>query len=464
MNDWAELHNRAGKRERRARLVIFERWTCNQQIAISTEGVNLSMRSTGVSRHCVRLLALALIFVFTGLSAIQAAAEKVTIVHWQHHHEARTPVLQQMARQFEQTHPGVSIKFEPIPYDSYFDKLITSLGSGTGPDVFQIPMSMGQQMARSGMIVPVPAEVMTSRQIENDYLPWTVTQFKYRNQYYGLPTDVQTLVLFINNRLYREAGFDPAQPPRTWAEFETQAIRGTKRDSSGRIMQAGLDTRYKWAVYQLFMYQKIKGDVVDVEAKKVSYDGKDGMEAWQFVYDLMVKDGVDSPQFLTGQKKFEQGKAIFYINHPVTRGRLVNECPDIEYTIAPVPSPDGSLATIGHHWGYVVSKRTRNQTAAWEWVQFLASKDGQMTWCTVAGDLPSLKALVGLPSLTPDVGARVCMDSLLYARPCQQVTRTEVDAIHATIWDSIVLGKATVNQAVKDGAARENDVLKRTLK
>lgn len=413
-----------------------------------------------------KTFAFALILVLTVLAiGVNApAASKITIVHWQHHHEARTPVLQEMAREFEKTHPDVTIKVEPIPYDSYFDKLITSLSSGTGPDVFQIPISMGQQMARSGMLVPVPEDVLTTEQIEKDYIGWTISQFKLKDRYYGLPTDVQTLVLFINNKLYREAGFDPAKPPKTWKEFEAQAVKGTKKDASGRLIQAGLDTRYKWAVYQLFMYQRIKGDVVDVEAKKVRYDGEDGLAAWQFVADLMVKDGVDSPEFLTGQKKFEQGRAMFYINHPVTRGRLALECPDIEYTIAPVPSPDGSAVTVGHHWAYVVSKRTSNQKLAWEWVQFLTGKQGQLTWCTKAGDLPSLKELVGSPQLTADEAARVCMDSMFYARPCQQVTRAEVDTIHATIWDSIVLKKATAAEAVKEGAAKENQVLARVLK
>lgn len=408
--------------------------------------------------------ALALVLAGLAMGVNAPAAAKITIVHWQHHHEARTPVLQEMAREFEKTHPDVTIKVEPIPYDSYFDKLITSLSSGTGPDVFQIPMSMGQQMTRSGMLVPVPEDVLTTERIEKDYLGWTISQFKYKDRYYGLPTDVQTLVLFINNKLYREAGFDPAKPPKTWKEFEAQAVKGTKKDASGRLTQAGLDTRYKWAVYQLFMYQRIKGDVVDVETKKVRYDGEDGLAAWQFVADLMVKDGVDSPEFLTGQKKFEQGRAMFYVNHPVTRGRLARECPDIEYTVAPVPSPDGSPVTVGHHWAYVVSKHSSNQKAAWEWVQFLTGRQGVLTWCTKAGDLPSLKELVGIPELTSDANARVCMDSLLYARPCQQVTRAEVDTIHATIWDSIVLGKATVSEAVKEGAAKENQVLARVLK
>lgn len=194
------------------------------------------------------------------------------------------------------------------------------------------------------------------------------------------------------------------------------------------------------------------------------YDTKEGLEAWQFVADLMTKDKVDSPAFLTGQKKFEQGRAVFYINHPVTRGRLEREAPDIDYSIAPVPSPDGSLSTIGHHWAYVVSKRTANAKVAWEWVKFLTDRQGQAKWVTRARDLPSLVELVGHPDLTQDDKARVSMESLRYARPIQQVGMTEVDEIHNAMWDSIVINNASAAQVVRDGAEKENRILARKVK
>lgn len=177
-------------------------------------------------------LALVLVLVVSGLASPLTASAKTTIVHWQHHHEARTPVLEEMAREFEKLHPDVSIRFEPIPYDSYFDKFVTSLSSGAGPDVFQVPMEMGPEMVRSSLLAPVPADVLTAPEIGRSFLSWTTEQFRYKGAYYGLPTDVQTLVLFINNKLYREAGLTRLSRPRPGKSLRSRpskARRGTPR-------------------------------------------------------------------------------------------------------------------------------------------------------------------------------------------------------------------------------------------
>ena len=42
--------------------------------------------------------------------------------------------------------------------------------------------------------------------------PWTLQRGKKGNDYYGLPLDVQTLLIYRNNKLYKEAGLDPKAP------------------------------------------------------------------------------------------------------------------------------------------------------------------------------------------------------------------------------------------------------------
>lgn len=407
------------------------------------------------------VLALALICVLV------SAASAQTIVHWQHHHEARTPALESLARQFEAENPGVQVKIEAIPFDSYFDKLLTALAAGTGPDVFQVPMAFGTELTRSGMISPVPETVYTTEQIEELFLDWTISQFKYNGKYYALPTDVQTLVMFVNNKMLREAGLDPEQPPRTWSELLEQARKVTIRDEQGRIIQGGLDTRYKWAVHNLFIHQNIEGPILDLENKRVTYDQPAGLEAWKFVAELITgPEAVDSPTFLTGQMKFEQEKAAFYINHPVTRGRLELNHPDIDWSVHPVPMPDGSdeLITVGHHWAYVANAKSADSELAWKWIKYLASEEAQRLWVLEARDLPSMIKLVNDPDLTPDEAARVAMESLKYARPYEAVGRNDVDEIRNNIWDNIAIGGMDVEEAVKAGAAQENQLIQRKLR
>lgn len=403
----------------------------------------------------------------SGGGAQGQAQQNITIVHWQHHHEARTPVVQELAKQFEQAHPGVTVKFEPIPYDSYFDKLYTSLASNTGPDTFQISAPMALEMIKSGKLAPLPDSVYTTQQVKDTFLDWTVQPGFYEGKYYGLPTDVQTLVLFINNEIFKSMGGDPKKPPKTWSEFEKYAKAATKRDASGKITQAGLDTRYKWAVYSSFLYQNMDGSVVDATAKKVNYDNPQGLDAWNFVKKLMVDDKVDSPEFMTGQFKFELKKALFYINHPVTRGRIEKMAPDLDYSIAQLPVPDskaGQNVNVGHSWMYVVNKSSKHAEMAWEWVKFLTSAEAQKQWVTKAGDLPSNKSLLEDPSLWKDEKAQVVKESLKYTKPSQEIGEDDVNKIRGSIWDQIVLKGSKVEDAVKAGAQEENDLIAKKLR
>jgi len=267
--------------------------------------------------------------------------------------------------------------------------------------------------------------------------------------------------------MLREAGLDPEQPPRTWSELLEQARKVTIRDEQGRIIQGGLDTRYKWAVHNLFIHQNIEGPILDLENKRVTYDQPAGLEAWKFVAELITgPEAVDSPTFLTGQMKFEQEKAAFYINHPVTRGRLELNHPDIDWSVHPVPMPDGSdeLITVGHHWAYVANAKSADSELAWKWIKYLASEEAQRLWVLEARDLPSMIKLVNDPDLTPDEAARVAMESLKYARPYEAVGRNDVDEIRNNIWDNIAIGGMDVEEAVKAGAAQENQLIQRKLR
>ena len=404
------------------------------------------------------------VMVLVALSAWPALAAKTTVVHWQHFHEGRAKALQELVQLFEAENPDITIRPDFPPYEQYFDKLLAALATGTGPDVFQIPMEMAEQLLLSRFLAPVPASVMTTREIEQSYLPWTVARFKKDGVYWGLPTDVQHLVLYINNDLAREAGLDPSRPPATWDQLLEQARRATRRDAQGNIVQAGLDTRYKWAVYMSLLFSHMTGPVVSPEERRALYDSPEGIQAWKFAEQLLRgPQAVDSPRFLTGQRKFEQKKAVFYINHPVARSVIAAMAPDISYTVAPIPALPGRPVTApGHTWAYVVSSRTRSAEAAWRWVKFLASETAVRKWMEVAGDLPSLVRLAGDASLFRTANERVIMESMQFVRPDDTVGNAT--PIRNDLWDAIALTDTPVEQLVAQYIQRENALIRQILR
>lgn len=395
--------------------------------------------------------------------APQQPTQPVTVTHWQHHDDARAAVLKELAADFMAANPGIKVELQTIPYNEYFDKLLSAIAAGSGPDVFQIPLTMAPEMIASGRLAPLPGNVMSAAEVNDKYVAWTVELAQKDGKVYGLPTDVQTLVLFINADLAREAGLDPAKPPTTWKELVEQSARATKKDANG-LVQAGLDTRYKWADYNLFLIQAVD-PVVDLAARKVNYDSPVGMEAWNLVYELMVKQGVDSPRFMTGQTKWEQKRAVFYINHPVARRRPAIAQAPFKWVLALPPRKDAGspLKIPGHSWLYVLNRDAKQQEAAARWIKFLANRDAVKKWANKAGDLPSLKELLTDPELTRDENDKLVLESMKYAVPVRQTGAKDVNDIRDEIWDNIVIKGMAVSEAVKAGAAKENALIQKKL-
>lgn len=204
---------------------------------------------------------------------------KTQLVYWQHSYEARDNQVKKFVSEFHSKHPGVTIKTQFIPYDQYFNKLTTALQSGTGPDIFQVPEEMAEQLTTAKAIAAVPDSVLTTQQIDQQYVPSTVSRWKKDGKYYALPTDVQTALLFANNKLLKQCGGDPANLPRTWSALSSIAKKCTKRNSAGDVTQAGLDSSYKWAVYTQAVYSMVNGPIYNLKNCTVNLDQPDVQNA-----------------------------------------------------------------------------------------------------------------------------------------------------------------------------------------
>lgn len=384
------------------------------------------------------------------------AQEPVTITHWQHHYAAREAVVKTLIEEFEDSHPDIKIDFQSIPYGDYFQKIGPSLEAGTGPDVFQLPGPQVYEFYARGQLSPVPAEVYTAEQIEQDFVPWTVELLKHDGEYVGLPTDVQLILLFYNDTLFREAGQDPSKSFASLEELTSAALALTKT-AGNRLSQAGISLTY--SPYQWYWsYLTTLHDVgsVDESTMQVTYDDEAGMAWWRWFTDLITVHGVDNPEFLTGQDKFAVGLAAMDLHEFTYAGNLAQLNPDLEYSLhLPPPAPGRPEGAAGTHWAYVVSSQSPKAAAAWEWVKFLTSEAAQREWVADGGELPSRTSLYDDPELRSDPNTAFALDAMANAVPYDAIGWDDVYSIQQNIWETIVLGGEDVESAVSAGAAAE---------
>jgi multiple sugar transport system substrate-binding protein len=382
--------------------------------------------------------------------------DTVTIVHWQHHYEPRAATVEKLADEFMEANPNIKIEFESIPYGAYFEKIGPSLEAGSGPDTFQLPQNQLLEFYSRGQLLEMPESVMASEEIESAFVPWTIELLKIDGKYYGLPTDVQTQLLFYNDDLFEESGLDPSVDFQSLEELRQAALTLTKREGDV-LTQAGLGlVTQPYIMFWCLPFQIFEEGLVKDGTYEVNYANDEGYAMWEYVTDLVLEDKVDSPDFLTDQDRFLAGlSAMEYLNY-TSAGFLQETAPDMNFSVHMPAQVEGKEKSVsGTAWTYVVSNQSEYPEESWKWIEFLTSDYAQRIWIEGQGELPSRFSVLEDPSIITNDNIAAAVDSMQYAKPLDILGWDDVWYIHQQIWDDIVLNGMDVEEAVDKAAAAE---------
>ncbi len=210
---------------------------------------------------------------------------------------------------------GATVNVEVIPWDSYEEKYMTGVASGTGPDVGYMYNEMLYSYIESGAIEPIDS-YFTEEEKAN-YIYWD--NGNVLGKQYILPYVVGApRVLFANMDLLAEAGYDAV--PTTWDELVEVSKAVTEK--TGKI---GFDV--PWGgyfgdlneIYFPFLWQA-GGDICDDEGN-LTLDTDAALTAAEFVYSLKT-DGVISASCVSRDSSavsddFRAGEVAMYIGASV---------------------------------------------------------------------------------------------------------------------------------------------------
>lgn len=338
------------------------------------------------------------------------AQEPVTLTYWQHSSAARDEMMTGLVKQFESENPDIKIKLEFIPEADYSQKLIPALATDTAPDVFQIQSGMVSKLAQAGTIQPLDESIMPTGDIAKEFVPAAVDGLKYDGRYYGMPTDVQTIVTFWNKKLAAEAGLDAEKGPQTWEEFFDWARKLTKRDGDS-LVQSGWGG--KGYAPEVLSYVEQKGGRFYDEAsqKFVFADDSAAVEAIREFASLYKDDKVYDTEFVKNWAGFRQGLVALMLGHPAMIGNLPTTAPDLDFGVGLIPANGDSRATCVTSWGYVMSAKAPSKEAT-RFIQFLSSEEVEKQWTMKTGELPARTALLDNEELKKDPKVAIAIESL----------------------------------------------------
>ena len=337
-----------------------------------------------------------------------------TITYWASNQaptvERDAEVLQEsIDRYTEET--GVKVDLEVIPWSDLYNRILTAVSSGEGPDVLNIGNTWAVSLQSSGAFVPWEGDALEAIGGQDRFVQSSFATGGAEGQ---APTSVPlyglAYSLYYNTAMFEAAGI--TEPPATWDEFVEDAKKLTiDTDGDGQIDQWGVTmagSSISNNAHQAFVRGLQNGGELYNEDGEPDF-GNDGVVAGVKEWvDLMAVDKVVSPsdaESVNGSDMaatFADGQAAMFFDQAPTDNLKSRDFTD--YAAAPVPmeSADatGLEGTQSHVAGINISvfENSDDKDAAIDFVKHLTSDDEQKYLNESFGALPVVTAAYDDPA------------------------------------------------------------------
>lgn len=335
-------------------------------------------------------LLLVLALVLSLFAPLAMAEEKVVIEYWQYYFESKVALMDELIAQFNAENPGIEVKQQHFPYDSFQEKLAASVAAGEGPDIVNLFYGWVPKYVKSKVLQPLPAGSFSPEAIEADFAPM-VSINKFDGVYYTIPIAVRTLGLLYNKDILAENGYEA--PPATLDELVEMAIKMTRRNAAGELEIEGLTFQPDGQLHGFFrpVLLRLFGQApLSEDLKTVQWNASEaGYEAFQWMTDLATKHKVGEVNFMTNDATaFRNGAAAMSIDGSYRLSALETDG-KLNYGVAPIPSHKGNVSSFGTFWtnGILADTQGKELEAAEKFLAFLTSEEVMKTWTVRIGEI-----------------------------------------------------------------------------
>lgn len=390
------------------------------------------------------------------------------------------PIRAEQIKLFSHKHPDITVINDP---DAGPQRVLTQLAGGVPPDVFAI-------------YSPQSASLFARKDALEDLRPWVqrygvdmgmfwpqLDGFIYEGgdrkhgRILGFPDNCGTYMLFYNRRMFREAGVSEPDDAWTWRQFTEAALRLTRRDRSGRIVQFGavLPPPY---LLELFVWQTggswFTADgtrcMVNTPTAKQAFEWWAALRRTHRVAPSAMEEQSLAPLGGWGgsQNLFKAEKAAMIIT-----GRWLSiewrQNKQLDWDIAPVPFGSRRVGMLESKI-YAIPRTAKNKELSFKFLRHLVSEDDEMLVADYGDGMPSVEAYCRTdrflfnPAYPRERRNRLYLSEMQYARTKQQspwIQQLDADTIRDEECDRIWQKEVTPSQAADNIARRVNAIIRR---
>ncbi len=381
-------------------------------------------------------------------------------------------IITDIINKWQESHPDIIVRLEHTPYRGYVDKLLTRIAGRSAPDIICAEVDLFVTFQSKGVLLDLSPYVRSDTELDlNEFYPEIINRFTVDGKLYAIPRDTAPFAcIYYNKKLFDEAGVP--YPTDDWDldDLLDKAIKLTKTDKDGRIIQYGF---YAWA-WPNFVYS-FGGSLVDnvKDPTKCTLDSKESIAGLQFYSDLINKYKVHPTS--TAMTNLAMGvQGMFMTDRLAMFSSGIWETPGLrkinnfEWDVAMFPKgPTGIRAFGTGGSGYCILKETRYPKEAFEVIKALAGARAQAMLADTGLAQPAIKKIAEgehwALNNNPPKNKKMLNDAMKYViyEPFHPAWREARELYINPELDMVFNGKKTVEEVVNNFKGKVNDLLKR---
>lgn len=317
-----------------------------------------------------------LVMIFRAIFSGKPANKQVNLIYWGLWEEKE--VMEPLIASYQQKNPLVKITYQKMDPESYREKLVSrSKTQGTEksavekPDIFRFHNTWLPEI--KDIVASLPKTVMTGEEFDRVFYPIHKKDLKIGNYYYGLPLEIDGLVLVYNQSLFKKAGISTV--PATWDDITEIVPKLTVKNQSGQLITSGIalgtasNVDHFSDILGLLLLQN--GGLIN---KLDQEEAAGALEIYRKFSE--PPQGYWTEEMPNSTTAFIQEKVAMIIVPSWEILSIKSANPDIDMKVVPVPVvPGTTLISIASYWVEGVSKFSNNQLEAWKFLKFLTEKE-----------------------------------------------------------------------------------------
>jgi multiple sugar transport system substrate-binding protein len=365
---------------------------------------------------------------------------------------------------FMEEYPNIEIVKESFPSDEYSAKVSTMLAGGTLGDV--IWSALGQAKIQfawaQGQIAPID-DLVSSHNVDlSQWYEGCLNAITVEGNLLGLPFKAHPglAVIYYNQTAIEEAGLEV--PTAEWTlEEQVELAKALTKVEGGRTVQFGYLPSATWKGFVALM-RAFGGELINEDGTQFLLNDEIGMQAVTYMYDLFQTHQVaPTPEQMVGAANDMWISGVLGLYQGGTSVSVTGSAIGDKFEWMVVPNAIGPGGVGGSDFevdAYCVTTTTERPDEAFQWVQYLCSKESGVQLGLIGGTVGGRPDVYGAPELLEfpfRVVFKDIMDNAQASRITANWRQEEAEVTFGQVMQPLWAGEAEPTQAFVDGVAAQ---------